>query len=97
MRSRTSSTAPAPTAPHAVVALPDPRKGERLVLVTEREGAQRSELVAHAQDRGVPELFVPRTILHMKKLPLLGTGKTDYPAVKALAEKESPPSPAEGA
>ena len=71
---------------HAVVTLPDPRRGETLVLVTEQENARRAELLAHAQARGVPEIFVPRTILFAKKLPVLGTGKTDYPAVKALAE-----------
>ncbi len=81
-----------PGSAHAVVALPDPRRGEQLVLVTEREGAQRGELVAHAQDRGVPELFVPKTILHAQKLPLLGTGKTDYPAVKAMAEGAAVPA-----
>lgn len=72
---------------HAVVALPDPRRGETLILVTEQESARRADLLAHAQARGVPEIFVPRTILYAKKLPLLGTGKTDYPAVKTLAEK----------
>jgi acyl-[acyl-carrier-protein]-phospholipid O-acyltransferase/long-chain-fatty-acid--[acyl-carrier-protein] ligase len=76
-----------PGAGHAVVALTDPRRGETLVLVTEQENARRAELVAHAQARGVPEIFVPRTILFGKKLPLLGSGKTDYPAVKALAER----------
>jgi acyl-[acyl-carrier-protein]-phospholipid O-acyltransferase / long-chain-fatty-acid--[acyl-carrier-protein] ligase len=81
-----------PGSAHAVVALPDPRRGEMLVLITEREDAQRAELVAHAQDRGVPELFVPRTIVYAKKLPLLGSGKTDYPAVKLLAEKVAPPA-----
>jgi acyl-[acyl-carrier-protein]-phospholipid O-acyltransferase/long-chain-fatty-acid--[acyl-carrier-protein] ligase len=83
-----------PDSAHAVVALPDPRRGEMLVLVTEREGAQRGEIVAHAQDRGVPELFVPKTILHVKKLPVLGTGKADYPAVKAMAERAESPRPA---
>ena len=74
---------------HAVVALPDPRRGEALVLVTEQENAGRAELLAHAQARGVPEIFVPRTILYMKRLPVLASGKTDYPAVKALAEQKS--------
>jgi acyl-[acyl-carrier-protein]-phospholipid O-acyltransferase/long-chain-fatty-acid--[acyl-carrier-protein] ligase len=71
---------------HAVVSLPDPRRGESLVLVTEQENASRAELVTYAQARGVPEIFVPRTIVFARKLPLLGSGKTDYPAVKVLAE-----------
>lgn len=74
---------------HAVVALPDPRRGETLILVTEKENARRPELLAHAQARGVPEIFVPRTIMYLKKLPVLGTGKTDYPAVRAFAEQKA--------
>jgi hypothetical protein len=30
------------------------------------------------------ELHVPKRIVHVEKLPLLGSGKTDYPAVQAL-------------
>ncbi|MBL8707300.1 MAG: acyl-[ACP]--phospholipid O-acyltransferase [Rhodospirillales bacterium] len=74
---------------HAVVTVPDARKGEALVLVTEQEGAARSDMIAAAQKEGLPELFVPRIILPVKKLPLLGSGKTDYPAAKALAEEHS--------
>jgi acyl-[acyl-carrier-protein]-phospholipid O-acyltransferase/long-chain-fatty-acid--[acyl-carrier-protein] ligase len=74
---------------HAVIAVPDPRRGETLVLVTEQESPDRAALIAHAQSRGVPEIFVPRTILAVKKLPLLGSGKTDYPAVKDLVERNA--------
>src|SRR5262249_2233377 len=38
-----------PNAPSAVVALPDPRKGERLLLVTQQKGATRSEFQAFAR------------------------------------------------
>jgi acyl-[acyl-carrier-protein]-phospholipid O-acyltransferase / long-chain-fatty-acid--[acyl-carrier-protein] ligase len=74
---------------HAVIAVPDPRRGEALVLVTEQEKPDRAALLAHAQARGLPEIFVPRTIVPVKKLPLLGTGKTDYPAVKAMVEQNA--------
>ena len=67
-----------PKSAHAVVALPDAKKGERLVLVTEQVDAQRSHLTATARDMGLPEIFVPRSILHVKSIPLLGTGKIDY-------------------
>jgi acyl-[acyl-carrier-protein]-phospholipid O-acyltransferase/long-chain-fatty-acid--[acyl-carrier-protein] ligase len=76
---------------HAVIALPDPRRGEALILVTEQENPDRAALLAHAQSRGVPEIFVPRTLLHVKKLPVLGTGKTDYSAVKAMVEQRASP------
>jgi acyl-[acyl-carrier-protein]-phospholipid O-acyltransferase/long-chain-fatty-acid--[acyl-carrier-protein] ligase len=67
-----------PKSAHAVVALPDPKKGERLVLLTEHADVQRSQLTATAREMGLPEIFVPRTILQVKSIPLLGTGKIDY-------------------
>ena len=70
---------------HAVVALPDPRKGEQLVLVTETPGATREALLATAQAEGAIELVVPRVILTIDAVPVLGTGKIDYPAVGDLA------------
>jgi acyl-[acyl-carrier-protein]-phospholipid O-acyltransferase/long-chain-fatty-acid--[acyl-carrier-protein] ligase len=70
---------------HAVIALPDPRRGERLVLVTDAPQIRRELLVAAAQSEGIPEIAVPRDILTVQALPLLGSGKTDYPAVSRLA------------
>ena len=69
---------------HAVVAARDPRKGEQLVLVTEREGAARTDLVEQAQKTAVSELLIPRTVMVVETLPLLCTGKTDYVQVQAL-------------
>jgi len=72
---------------HAVVALPDARKGEQLVLLTEREDAPRDALSAHARAEGASELMVPRQIFTVDKLPLLGSGKADHPGARALAEQ----------
>ena len=70
---------------HAVVAVADARKGEQLVLITENAAAERGALQAHVQANGGSELTIPRAILTVEHLPLLGTGKTDYVAVQALA------------
>ena len=78
------ATAVWPDASHAVTAEADPRKGERLVLVTTRSDAEPRVLLAEARARGVPEFMVPREIMTVAKLPLLGTGKIDYPGVAAL-------------
>jgi acyl-[acyl-carrier-protein]-phospholipid O-acyltransferase/long-chain-fatty-acid--[acyl-carrier-protein] ligase len=73
-------------AAHAVVAIPDARKGERLLLVTTQQNAAARTLLSAARDRGIAEIMVPREVMVVDKLPLLGTGKTDYPAVQKLAE-----------
>ncbi|MCK8784155.1 acyl-[ACP]--phospholipid O-acyltransferase [Roseomonas sp. NAR14] len=74
-----------PEALHAVVSLPDARKGERLLLMTTQRDATPAALLARARERGVPELGVPREVRVIERMPLLGTGKTDYPAVQRLA------------
>jgi acyl-[acyl-carrier-protein]-phospholipid O-acyltransferase/long-chain-fatty-acid--[acyl-carrier-protein] ligase len=73
-----------PEATHAVVALPDPRKGERIVLVTTDHDLQRADLVKAGKEAGVSELMIPAEVVPMPELPLLGTGKTDYPAVQKI-------------
>ncbi len=77
-----------PEAQHAVVALPDPRKGEQVVLVTTQTNATREPLSAFAADHGMTPLAVPAVIVAADAIPLLATGKTDYPAVKAMLEKD---------
>jgi acyl-[acyl-carrier-protein]-phospholipid O-acyltransferase/long-chain-fatty-acid--[acyl-carrier-protein] ligase len=78
-----------PDARHAVIAMPDSRKGERLVLVTDRLDAQVAALSAHARGMGMPELIVPSRIVRVPEVPLLGTGKTDYVAIQRMAETEA--------
>jgi len=82
------ATAVWPDSRHAVIAMPDPKKGERLVLVTDRRGAETGPLLAHAQAIGAPELAVPKKIIKVTEIPVLGTGKTDYVAIMRMAEAE---------
>ena len=77
-----------PEARHAVIAVPDGRKGERLVLVTDRSDAEVGALMAHARDLGASELAAPRRIVRTFEVPVLGSGKTDYVAVQRIAEAE---------
>jgi acyl-[acyl-carrier-protein]-phospholipid O-acyltransferase/long-chain-fatty-acid--[acyl-carrier-protein] ligase len=77
-----------PDCRHAVVALPDPKKGERLILVTDKRDAEAAPLLAHAQDIGAPEIAVPRKIIRVPEIPVLGTGKTDYVALQRIVDAE---------
>jgi acyl-[acyl-carrier-protein]-phospholipid O-acyltransferase/long-chain-fatty-acid--[acyl-carrier-protein] ligase len=71
---------------HAVVSVPDSKRGERLILVTDHEGAASAELSEWARDNGAPELAVPKKIIKIAVIPVLGTGKTDYVAIQKLVE-----------
>ncbi|MBF0628819.1 MAG: AMP-binding protein [Magnetococcales bacterium] len=73
---------------HAAVALPDARKGERIVLVTEHPAPEREALMAVARRDGVAGLFIPGAIRSVASLPLLGPGKIDHRRVRALAGEE---------
>jgi acyl-[acyl-carrier-protein]-phospholipid O-acyltransferase/long-chain-fatty-acid--[acyl-carrier-protein] ligase len=74
-----------PDAQSVVVALPDPRKGERIAMVTEKPGATRAAFQAYARSQGATELMVPTDFVHVEKLPVLGSGKIDNVAVGKLA------------
>jgi acyl-[acyl-carrier-protein]-phospholipid O-acyltransferase/long-chain-fatty-acid--[acyl-carrier-protein] ligase len=77
-----------PDCRHAVVAAPDSKKGERLVLVTDRRDAESGPLLAHAQAVGAPEIAVPRKIIRVPEIPVLGSGKTDYVALQRIVDAD---------
>jgi len=68
-----------------VVALPDVRKGEQLVLVTEKPDAEKKALQDEAKRQGFPELWLPKAILVTATIPVLGNGKIDYGGTRELA------------
>jgi len=71
---------------HAVVSIPDSRKGEKLVLVTDHAEADVARLAEWARSHGAPELAVPKKILRVAEVPVLGTGKTDYVSIQKMVE-----------
>ena len=75
-----------PEAVSAAAALPDARKGERIILLTEQADADRSALLAHARAQGATELMVPAEVRVVEAVPLLGSGKIDFAGVQRLAE-----------
>lgn len=78
-----------PDSRHAVIAVPDSKKGERLILITERYDANATALIAHALANGLSELTVPKKIIKTPEVPVLGSGKTDYVAIQRMAEMEA--------
>ena len=70
---------------HAVVNIPDEKKGEQLVLFTTETTAGRNALIADFKAKGLSELAVPKTIKIVEEIPLMGTGKVDYVKLKEVA------------
>ncbi|MGZ8152215.1 MAG: AMP-binding protein, partial [Methylovulum sp.] len=72
-----------PDAHHAAISLPDAKKGEQVILVTTQKQATLNELAEAAP--GVSHISLPKKILIVDSIPVMATGKTNYPAVTELA------------
>lgn len=55
---------------HAIVAIPDPKKGEQLVLMSTSQSLKRADISAHFKENQITELSVPKEIILVEKLPL---------------------------
>lgn len=70
---------------HAIIAIPDSKKGEQLILYSNCGDITRLRLLSYAKDQGYHEFFVPKKITIIEKLPVLGTGKVDYVTLSMLS------------
>lgn len=73
-------------AQHGASTQADSARGENIVLFTTDTNLTREALADSAKRLGIPEIAVPRKVLRLDALPLLGTGKVDYPSLKRMAE-----------
>ena len=74
-----------PDAQHASTSLPDPKKGEQVILLTTQKEAT-SKKIASVSD-GINAISLPKKVFVVDAIPVLATGKTNYPEVTKLAEK----------
>jgi len=80
-----------PDAQHAVVAVPDAKKGEQLVMFTTDETIDARKAADALKASATPALMVPRSVIALKELPLLGSGKTDYQTLNRMALEQVKP------
>lgn len=66
----------------AVIAVPNEKKGEIIVLITENAKVSKSEMHKFFKSNGFTELWVPKVVKVIEALPLLATGKIDYVTLK---------------
>jgi acyl-[acyl-carrier-protein]-phospholipid O-acyltransferase/long-chain-fatty-acid--[acyl-carrier-protein] ligase len=71
----------------AVTALPDEKKGERIIVISTLPGEKLAPVIERFAQCDLPALWKPRAnqFFHVDALPILGTGKIDLRGVKALA------------
>jgi len=76
----------------AILACPDERKGEVLVAVTNEPRLSLEEIRRAVQASGLSNLYLPREIKYVRKIPRLGTGKINHREL-AMSLQASEPSP----
>lgn len=79
-----------PDGSHVAVAIADPKKGEQIILISDCGDLDQQALARFAKQQGYPELWVPRAVLPVSSIPVLGSGKVDYAAVHRLAQTNRP-------
>ena len=70
-----------------MTAVPDPKKGERLIVIHTKIDKTVEELRKRLSEAGLPNIYIPSddSFLEVEELPILGTGKLDLKGVKQLA------------
>jgi acyl-[acyl-carrier-protein]-phospholipid O-acyltransferase/long-chain-fatty-acid--[acyl-carrier-protein] ligase len=81
------ATQASPNAQHAASTQADAQRGENIVLFTTDAALAKDALQSAGKILGAPELAIPKKIVMVEAIPLLGTGKTDYVKLKEMADQ----------
>jgi acyl-[acyl-carrier-protein]-phospholipid O-acyltransferase/long-chain-fatty-acid--[acyl-carrier-protein] ligase len=71
----------------AVTAVPDDKKGERLIVLHTKVSKTVDEMVDHLRTAGLPNIFIPGPdgFVQINEIPVLGTGKLDLHGIRQMA------------
>lgn len=71
-----------------VTAVPDERKGERLVVIHTKLDLSPADICRRLQTSGIPNLWVPGadSFVEVETIPILGSGKVDLKAISDVAK-----------
>lgn len=78
-----------PAGVHAAVSVPDEKKGEKVILMTDVLDASREDLIKIAREEGIAEIMLPKKIIAMKEMPVLVSGKIDYNSLNLEVRKSA--------
>jgi acyl-[acyl-carrier-protein]-phospholipid O-acyltransferase/long-chain-fatty-acid--[acyl-carrier-protein] ligase len=74
--------------PAAIVAAPDAKKGEQLILFTTDAALDRNAVLQKLKAASISELMIPKTVVLLETMPVLGSGKIDYVTLNRLAREK---------
>lgn len=71
----------------AVTAVPDEKKGERIIVIHTLPEAKLTAVLEKLSQSDLPALWRPKAnqFVHVDSIPTLGTGKMDLRAIKTVA------------
>jgi acyl-[acyl-carrier-protein]-phospholipid O-acyltransferase/long-chain-fatty-acid--[acyl-carrier-protein] ligase len=77
----------------AVTAVPDQKKGERIIVVHKPFNRPVEEIIKQLAKEGLPNLWIPsqESFIKVDQIPVLGTGKLDLKSLKQLALEQVNP------
>ena len=73
---------------HAIITLYNNKKGEIIILATTYKDANQPEMSKYLVENSYPLIYMPKKIHIIDEIPLLGTGKINYPELQIMVEKE---------
>ncbi|HYF37383.1 MAG TPA: AMP-binding protein [Prosthecobacter sp.] len=77
----------------AVVGVPDPDKGEALILLSAlpggNEGQEILDLRYRLLDKGMPPLWIPKKMIRVPDIPILSSGKLDVQSCEKIAKERA--------
>jgi len=71
----------------AAMHIPDPRKGEQILIFSDSKKIDRDSMKAIIQEMGYSELYLPKYFVYLAEIPVLATGKTDYRKLLEMSEE----------
>ena len=74
---------------HAVISKDDEKKGETLILLTTDTKIKKDIIRKKMKELGHTELWIPKEIVNIENMPVLGTGKIDYVKLNEIFKGDS--------
>jgi acyl-[acyl-carrier-protein]-phospholipid O-acyltransferase/long-chain-fatty-acid--[acyl-carrier-protein] ligase len=72
---------------HATVSVPDDKKGEIVVLVTDNSCANKEAIIGYFKKNDIAELYMPKQIFIVEEMFILGSGKVNISQVQKYVEQ----------
>lgn len=73
----------------AIVGVPDPEKGEALILLSAVPGGPEAQEILDLRyrllEKGLPPLWIPKKMIRLSEIPILSSGKLDVQSCEQIA------------